>query len=210
MTQIKRKCAYCHDEVFLEKTRFVFCKKQYFHYECFVEKLTKSKKNVCSLERAIEVADKAMVQGYADSENILFKEKLYKFIQQKYDINILPSFYFRKLQAVFSGEYKTMKRGIPPEDLLDMWKRKSDSLDKTYMYNRAKGNSMDRTGRINYDLAILLSMSDSYYDWKEKQKIVNQIGSVGNDVMLTSTPKRYVEPINNNDELDLASYLEEI
>jgi hypothetical protein len=41
------------------------------------------------------------------------------------------AFIYQKLNDIFSGNYKGMTQGIPPYDLLDMWERKQNFLNKT-------------------------------------------------------------------------------
>ena len=65
-----------------------------------------------------------------------------------------------------------MSVGIPPEHLLDMWKRKIDMLNGIADRNRTKGLVMSSDKRINYDLSILVNKYDSYLRWLEKQRII--------------------------------------
>ena len=65
-----------------------------------------------------------------------------------------------------------MSIGIPPEHLLDMWKRKIDMLNGVAERNEVKGIKMSADQRLNYDLSILVNTSDSYLRWLEKQKII--------------------------------------
>ena len=65
-----------------------------------------------------------------------------------------------------------MSVGIPPEHLLDMWKRKIDMLNGIADRNKTKGIVMSSDKRINYDLSILINKYDSYLKWLEKQKII--------------------------------------
>ena len=65
-----------------------------------------------------------------------------------------------------------MSVGIPPSDLLDMWKRKIDILNGIAKKNETKGIHMQPDQRLNYDLSILVNKYDSYLRWKEKQRIL--------------------------------------
>ena len=65
-----------------------------------------------------------------------------------------------------------MSTGIPPSDLLDMWKRKIDMLNGIAEKNESKGIHMQPDQRLSYDLSILINKYDSYLRWKEKQRIL--------------------------------------
>ena len=65
-----------------------------------------------------------------------------------------------------------MTVGIPPSDLLDMWKRKIDMLNDLAKKNETNGVPMQPEHRLTYDLSVLINKYDSYLRWKEKQKIL--------------------------------------
>lgn len=76
------------------------------------------------------------------------------------------------MDSVYKGEYKGLKKPVPPEHLLDMWEQKKSYLLKIYERNRTHGKEIDGLQRVYYDLAILLSKYDSYLSWKDKQENV--------------------------------------
>ena len=57
------------------------------------------------------------------------------------------------------------------EDILDMWKRKMDFLNKQNQKLIKRNGEIDGSNLIMYDLAILINKYDSYCKWKEKQKL---------------------------------------
>lgn len=103
---------------------------------------------------------------------VLKKEEINQFMMSEYDISIIPSSIWTKLGNIYAGTWRGMGLGIPPEDLLDMWKRKIDYLNKVANRNIAKGREMSADKRINYDLSILVNKYDGYLKWKESQKIL--------------------------------------
>ena len=100
------------------------------------------------------------------------KQCVYEFILDTYDLNIIPTNIWEKISDIYSGTYKGMSISIPPEHLLDMWKRKIDMLNGIDDRNKTKGIKMSADQRLNYDLSILVNKYDSYLKWLEKQKII--------------------------------------
>lgn len=119
------------------------------------------------------------------------KIALYEFLFEMYGVTFLPDYFFIKMASIYNGTMKNLSKPVPAEDLLDMWRQKRTSLDKVAENNRKKGNEMFGVGRINYDLAILLSKYDSYLKWKEQQKIAV--------AELNESKKRSVEKIEYSD-----------
>ena len=95
------------------------------------------------------------------------------YIMETYNLTMLPSYTYVKLTSITKGEYKDMKEAISYKDLLDMFQRQQNNLNKIHARNIAKGNNIeDGLSLFNYDLAIILSKYDSYKKWKEKQKLI--------------------------------------
>ena len=115
---------------------------------------------------AIAMADELVVSTKQHIRDIVNKERLYYFIQTNYDIVVIPSYVFTKLEAIYKGTYKGMSRPIPPEDFLDMLEQKWNELCKLAAWKQIS----DQIGRLNYDIAVILGMSTKYYKWKDSQK----------------------------------------
>jgi hypothetical protein len=81
-----------------------------------------------------------------------------------------------------------------------MWQRKKQELDKLYNYNQQKGKELDRSSRINYDLAVLLSKYDSFLEWKEKEKVLEQTINIDKAYDQISLPK--INNINGHEQID--------
>ena len=175
--QTTRICKECKENVVLDEYNFVYYKKSYIHFDCFVSMLVNKKRKPISVDEAkrfaIELRDSKECREVANFA--IYKNRLYKWLQKKYEQGVMPSFVFTKLEDVFKGKYKGMNRPVPPEDLLDMWKRKWHYLNDLYAYNLNKGKDMDMTGRISYDLAVILAKVNSYYEWKEKLESDKQV-----------------------------------
>ena len=97
-----------------------------------------------------------------------------------------------------------MSFGIPPEHLLDMWKRKIDMLNGIASRNTTKGKSMNADQRINYDLSVLVNKYDSYLKWLEKQRIIEAEKEIEKNENIVSKSIGYVShktEKNNSDDI---------
>ena len=137
--------------------------------------------------------------------------QLSDFIYREYNVSFLPKHFFINLDKVYKGTYKNLNRPVPVEDLFDMWQQKMNYLNKVAEQNMQKGKKMEGMGRINYDLAILLSKYDSYCEWKArkaaekqelKQSMTSQTIKITNQIIPESA-------IVNHDS-DLSSIIDEI
>lgn len=116
--------------------------------------------------------DQIRKESYKHLSLAITKENVFEFIKDSYDVTIVPTTVWQKLSDIYNGTFKGMSVGIPPEHLLDMWKRKIDMLNGIADRNKTKGLVMSSDKRINYDLSILINKYDSYLRWLEKQRII--------------------------------------
>lgn len=173
MIQTTRKCKYCKELIILEEFDFVLEGVSYFHFNCFIDYWVNKKRGKVSVEEA-KVYASELKEGCKESvKDIIDRNHLFKWLQKKYDLVVMPTCVFTKFEAIFKGEYKGMSAPLSPEDLLDMWERKWTELNSLYNYNIGKGKEIDNLGRLNYDTAVILSKSTSYFKWKQNQVITD-------------------------------------
>ena len=175
------KCAYCCDgkerisvtdknvKNFIKYDNKYFCSDECFMKFCN-EKLSNKRAKRSKWEKALNDIKELHKKTY---EEVLspayYKDKLCWFLLEEYDVNSLPSYMYTKFDAITKGSYKLMKKGIPYNELLDMWQR------KIKVFKKRKGrNQYEPLQLMNYDLEILLSKYDSYKKWKEKEKIYQE------------------------------------
>jgi hypothetical protein len=190
--KLVRKCGCCKEDINLIKSEnVIFYDGKYHHYECFMNKcntmktpkwktalkyidqyIEEAKQNISKLSETIKLDINELPNYELDAEkNItrIFNESdVDDFIKIQYDTTAIP---WKILCKVYNGTYKNLTKPIPPEDLLDMWTQKIDSLNKIAERNRKSGNEITGIGRISYDLAILTNKYDGYLNWKEQQRI---------------------------------------
>lgn len=217
MTDIFRKCAYCKDVVDLLHNSFVYYKKRYYHFDCAVIWQLGKRNNKMSKEECVDYFSDIQKQYKKETDFIINKEKLYKWLQFNYNIVVIPKQFFMKMDSIYEGAYKGLSKGIPPEDILDMWQRKKKELDKIAYENSRKGKEIVGVDRLNYDLAILLSKYDSYLKWKEKQRVLEeerlvQQKEIKEQININKIINQsiYKQNIDNEKNFDLANILDEI
>lgn len=163
------KCMYCKKFLDLDVERVIMKKSgksiTWCHYDCFVEHRLnmKKRKPLEDIKKEAEEKYKLTVE-YLDEKRV--KDELYKFIQNMYNIVVIPNYFFIKMDSIYKGTYKGLAKGIPAYHLLDMWRQKQQYLLRVYANNCSKGKQLDGIGRVNYDLAILLNLYDSYLNWR--------------------------------------------
>jgi hypothetical protein len=216
--QTTRKCKECGELVVLEEFNFVYneSNKRYIHYDCFVGSLTNRKNKPLEVEEAQKIANELKNDDGIRkmAEGLIGRNHLYKWLQKKYELVVMPSSIFTKFEDVFKGRYKGMDRGVPPEDLLDMWKRKWADLNNLYAWNLSKGKEFDPDGRIHYDLAVILAKTTSYYEWRENCKMTElkrkEIESENKNRIDYKKIKPKPVSIKNNEDFSFDDILDEI
>ena len=221
--QSHRKCKICKHEIILEADKLVLEKEFYYHYACFIEKVITQKKNKLELEKAIELAENLIIENQVKVNHIILKDKFNYWLQRIYDVVLVPSYFYTKLESIYNGSYKGLSQAIPIEDLFDAWQRKIDYLNNQYVYNLGHGKKMDGVGRLNYDLAIILNKMTSYYEWKrgneaenmaKKETIANQGNKISYEKLQDNNKdnKNNVPEINKlkDNKINILDILEEI
>jgi len=189
-------------------------KKKFYHYECKVQEEVekqKLKKRYPLSELDIrDVISCKSINGAKIVKEMLDEERLYDFIHNSYGLVSIPNMFKASFDKVLSGEYKGLSRGIPVTDILEMWQRKKPELDKIYDYNIRHGKDIDRAGRLNYDLAVLISKYDSFLEWKQKEAIRGDLNHVETSNSILATPKIQQRHEVNADSDELSDLLDEL
>jgi len=194
---ITRKCFHCKEYIELDNDNFVYIKDKYYHFNCAIEKQLYKKRNKLSIEQLLDIQK----QNKIELEYRITKDKLFRWLQNTYNTVVIPKYFYIKMDEIFNGTYKGLSKGIPPEDLLDMWKRKQTELDRINNSNNKKGKCLIGSARIQYDLAVLLNKYDSYLKWKEQQKLLEN--EKQNIIDEYNKPKINYELINKSVEKNI-------
>ena len=169
--QTTRKCGECKENIVLEEYNFVTAKKIYYHFACYVNKRVNAKRNPLTVPQALEIAEELKPESSAKAKILIDKNHLYKWLQRAYELVVIHGKFYQKMEEIYSGRYRGLSEGIPPEDILYIWKKKKAEFDETNAYQRNKGKIIDGASRLDYDLAGVLSKYDSYKKWKKEHKI---------------------------------------
>ena len=228
-----RKCNICKklidisesssDDYFFKQTGKV---RTFFHSRCYIEQQTHRKRKPLTEEECAFYISQIKTENEIlkseekkTQEKRLVKDQLYNFISDMYDISFFPKFFYIKMDSVYKGEYKGLKKPVPPEHLLDMWEQKKSYLLKVYDRNRTHGKEIDGLQRVYYDLAILLSKYDSYLSWKDKQENVhinriererNAVDFNNQKIVSQNIPNNNKVKNNVENNIDINSILDDI
>lgn len=204
------KCTYCCDgkeritvtdknvKNFIKYDNKYFCSNKCFTNFCN-EKLSNKRAKRSKWEKALNDIEELNKKTYEELSQVYYRDKLYWFLLEEYDVNSLPSYMYTKFDAITKGSYKLMKKGIPYDELLDMWQR------KIKVFKKRKGrNQYEPLQLINYDLEILLSKYDSYKKWKEKEKIYQEQSTLEIEKIKQSSviTKSLCKPSSKKDNID--------
>ena len=217
---IKRKCGCFGEYRYINKNNIydaIYYDKKTYHSSCFI--------NICkkrSANKRVDISEKwnwvynhiksIKNDTYLHFIDLIEKDEVYQFIKEAYDLTIIPTTVWQKLSNIYEGTFKGMSVGIPPSDLLDMWKRKIDMLNGIAKKNETKGIHMQPDQRLNYDLSILVNKYDSYLRWKEKQRILEAEKETEKTQNIVSQSIGYTKNISqdNNETDDISDLVDDI
>jgi len=209
-----RKCGLCKENIELEKElKTVLQSKKYYHYDCFIEKETSKKRNTPTQQEAEDLADQLIKENKDFINEIINKNHLYLWLQRKYNLIVIPTYIYQKLADIHNGSWKDINTKIPPEDILDMFKRQWHNLEQININNINKGKKLSPESRLNYDLSVIINKSSSYYEWKRKQE--EQQIEIMQSIESSQPTNNFrnsmgIEQNITNNNKDLSEYLEEI
>ncbi len=217
---IIRKCACCNKDVCITKNNIddaIYYGKKTYHSSCFISicnKRSNSNRSDISSKwtNILNNLDIIRHDTYIHFIEAIYKDEIFQFIQDKYDIKIIPTTIWQKLSDIYNGKLRGMGTTIPPEDLLDMWKRKIDMLNRISSNNELNGKHMNTVQRLSYDLSILVNKYDSYLKWKEKQKILESEKVLKSEPNIVSQAIVHLSSniLNKNDNDDISDLVDDI
>lgn len=194
----------------------------YMELECYKQKQLNKGLTIDIINEKIEIIHKKMnleIEGKKNKEIENEKKKLkskekeinrnkdrdmfVKWVQDNYNITILPKLFFIKIAGVNSGTYKGLKEGILYDDLLYMFKTKKTQLDKYINKRKSQGAKFDDgLKRFYYDLAVIVNNYDSYKKWKEKQQILKVESDNLKQELHTEINYKKINKVNNESNVE--------
>lgn len=216
---IRRKCGYCGEDFCISNDNIddaIYYDKKTYHSSCFINicnKRSKMKREDISQKWnwVLNNMESVKNESFQHLSLVITKENIFDFIKDAYDITIIPTTVWQKLDNIYNGTFKGMSVGIPPEHLLDMWKRKMDMLNGIANRNSTKHIKMNIDQRINYDLSILINKYDSYLKWLEKQKILAAEKEIEKNENIVGQSVGYIsQKESSNSSDDISSLVDDI
>lgn len=171
---LTRKCAKCKGAIEIDVNdikNVVYFDKLYYHLFCFEDLATQKASNKrCSIKWK-EALNDGLKQVQHDAEYIINycygRDLLFDHLLNNYNICAVSSYIQMTIDKVIKGNYKGKSKPILYRDFAECWIAMQSELNKIYANNKRLGKSMSGDQRINYDLAVVVSM---YPQWKKKQE----------------------------------------
>ena len=187
-----RVCKRCKDKIYILKDDYLKVKTGYIHTDCYIESQLNKNLSMDIIKEGINVIKEMMkmdndekIKKEREAQQLRLKAKkeqvnrrreldeFDRYVKDKYDITKkLPNYFYSKLADINSGVHPSVNKPIPYSDLLIMFKKQEAYLNKINEKRKSIGKELKREARLNYDLAIIVSMYDSYLDWKRRQEIL--------------------------------------
>lgn len=220
---LNRKCVCCNITEELDYSNYdkiITISNKSYHVDCFKKLCTEkiasgNKRSVTAYTEKLNHLFEYISDSSVKNKAILDRNEVYVYICNTYNISILSSVMFTKLDAIYSGTFKGMNVPISPEELLDMWKRRQSYLDSCSEKFASKGKRLYREDLVNYHLAILLPMYDSYRNWKEKEKLKEEpVDGIKEDIKDMSVMQIVIDIPKSNtkkeDSMEISDLLSEV
>lgn len=214
--QITRKCSLCKELIDIQGDDYLVQNKSFKHILCWAnDKYTKQKRTTYTFEECLALAtQKGESSRPAIKEQIegeLVMKNLLDFIADTYQIVNFPQYFFVKINEVLNGTRKGLRVAIPPDHLLDMWKRRMPKLDKIHVQTVTMGKDIQGIGRVYYDLGVLVGEYESYLKWKQQQQEVEK-SKVGEQLYTQVRLTQHVQPKSKpkEEKINIYDILDEI
>lgn len=221
LPSISRKCYCCKENIHINKDNVdeaIFYDKKSYHRKCFIElcdkRVVMKRTDIAEKWKWVQKnIERIKIESNHHFSEAIYKEDINQFIMKEYDLVIIPSSVWQKLSNIYKGTFRGMSIGIPPEELIDMWERKIQYLNKVANQNATKGKTMNTDQRINYDLSILINKYDGYKKWKRDQKILessSQNTSKNNFISTNIIKEVSMKSIDNNNDEEMSNLVDDI
>lgn len=204
----EKQCVICGSQFDTSVDKHMNHSSKYYCIDCYIEWAT-TKKKPLSKDIALENVSNYQKEREEKMSFQLSKDRFNDYILNAYDLIKLNGYVWTKLSDITTG--KGLREPISYDDLLFIFQRQQAYLNGVYQRNMSIGKKMTSQQRINYDLAIVVSLYDNYKEWKRKQEILaietkqqieletKQIASIKN-----------VSKQTNKDEDDIYDIIEEL
>ncbi len=190
---MERICAICGGTVVIDKdnsNRAIQYKKKFYHFDCFGDmcdqKIANKRKDVSSTWAEIKANIEELVAETTKEQKLqVAKDELNRWLLVQYDISLLNTRMYMKLNDIYNGTFKGLAYPIGPVELSEEWQYYWSEL---CAIRRNKG--IVGEGAINYDLTVLLSRNAEYRKIKEKERVafVQQMEDVSTENIGVTLP----------------------
>ena len=170
---ITRKCDYCKGSIHIDRDNVhdvLMYKNKYYHCQCF-EAYVKQKlsgKQVRQMWKdALNHIDEFENDAKRAIEFWFTRDDIYRHLLENYDVTVVDSPVFSRLDAVITGTYGRRSNPVDYADFVACWREGQKTLNNIARNNKIAGKNITGQARINYDLAIVLR---KFPQWKKRQE----------------------------------------
>jgi hypothetical protein len=179
-------------------------KNKYYHLECYKLHLKKRKKK--SDEEISQIVSDRLKEQQVEIQEAKEKDRFLTWIMDFYD-GSLPSFYLKKLQSVRNGTHESIREPIDYATLLDVYGHMRNYLNKV----AAKKQFNNITGRMNYDLAVVIGNYGDYKRYKERQsRSTIEESKIDNQLSMDKKVKSVQQQKGKKDEFDITEVMDDL
>lgn len=165
-----RKCGVCKEYIVLEEefenvVWYMKSKsnKSFYHISCLRKKMLSKKGSLeCDVDKMLS---DIKISGLNHIENSIYKNHLYLYFYKYYGLIGFTNSFTTKMEEIFSGTFKQMSRGIPPEHILEMHQK--PYMQKIFQKNFRR---LEGENKLHYDLGSIIREYPSFLNWLDKRE----------------------------------------
>ena len=201
MKEVLRVCKKCKSKFDILTNDYLKTKGGFVHLDCYIQSQLNKGLSIEAINSGIEVIRETMMIEQKEREKRELeiqnkklsakkkqvnrandKKEFFDYVSYKYNIAVFPKYFFTKVAAINNGTHVSVNKAIPYDDLLFMFKKQESYLDKVRMRNTTLNKELQGIESLNYDLAVIVNLYDSFLEWKHKQAIIESANRQSEDV----------------------------
>ena len=190
-------CDVCKEEVKFDvenSDKIIRYNNKFHHHDCFVTlcHTKQQSRNKLYAQRWVEAEqqiDQLIAETTQRQRDLVFRDKMYWWLVDKYNLSSVTNKFFTKLAAIYDGTYVGLAYPISGEELFEEWQ---------YYFDELCNVTKNLTGELllNYHVSILLSRNAEYRDIKKKESAAREIQKQQQDEVKVNQDTMFVSSRN--------------
>lgn len=215
---LKRKCAHCKEEIYIERynpSKVMYLDKKYYHSHCLMEMATKkaaSKRGKpAQWQKVLDDWWQLENETKITLEHSWAKEDLNNWLIRCYDIAVVPGRFWQIITELEQGKYKSQRcKPVDIVTILGAWRWGQKKLNEIDINNKKNHRGpADDNARLMYDLSIIINKIPNYLSHVAKTKALEaETQQIKNAAKINYN--NLEKQTSNNQLDDISSMLDEI